>query len=170
MINQFITTEECVWCRGVFPKINGITHEYIESVPGCWQTYSEILGKEYGEYGYPETTHRLTVDTYAIQHPGKPSHKSTQSVIVHLISLYFVLEKGLEGKQATQKIQKALQSNLHMEWLEPPQLENTITVLYVNDAVGKEEHEKRVREWALSVWEKWYSLYKDKINNWVQSF
>ena len=39
--------------------------------------------------------HQLTVDAYAIQHPGKPSAQSIQSVCVHLISLYASLEREI---------------------------------------------------------------------------
>jgi hypothetical protein len=49
----------------------GQPHEYIGATQGCWDLYCRILEKEYGEYNYPQFTHRLTVDTYAIQHPGQ---------------------------------------------------------------------------------------------------
>jgi hypothetical protein len=48
---------------------------------------------EYGPLDYPDV-HRLTVDTYAVQHPGRPTPQTIQSVTVHLISLSCVLERG----------------------------------------------------------------------------
>jgi hypothetical protein len=62
-----------LWLWRLVKNKPGKPHKYIGAVAGCWEIYGEILAKEYGEYGYPELTHRLTVDTYAVQHPGTPS-------------------------------------------------------------------------------------------------
>jgi len=90
-------------CGGIFPDTDGPTHLYLGSSPGCWAVYSDVLAKEYGEYRYPEV-HRLTVDAYAVQHPGTPSRRSIQSVAVHLISLYLMFERGLDAQKATAAI------------------------------------------------------------------
>ena len=71
---------KCYGCGATVDDTNEITHKYIGAVPGCWQVYTHILAKEYGEYGYPELVHRLTVDTYAIQHPEHPGQRSKQAI------------------------------------------------------------------------------------------
>jgi len=71
---------KCYGCGALVKDIPGEPHKYIGASAGCWEIYGEIFAKEYSEYGYPETIHRLTVDTYAIQHPGKPSRSSVASV------------------------------------------------------------------------------------------
>jgi hypothetical protein len=55
----------------------------MESSPGCWQIYGEVLAREYSDAAF-RSIHRLTVDSYAVQHPGQPTAQSIQSVCVHL--------------------------------------------------------------------------------------
>ena len=108
---QVIDTIKCYGCGAMVENIAGQPHKYIGATQGCWNLYGEVLAKEYGEYEYFEHTHRLTVDTYAIQHPGQPGRQSTQSVNIHLISLYSVLIKNISGGEATKKIGKILEKN-----------------------------------------------------------
>jgi hypothetical protein len=150
---------KCHGCGALVNDIAGQPHKYIGAVQGCWDLYGRILAKEYGEYNYPELTHRLTVDTYAIQHPGQPSRQSIQSVNVHLVSLYFIFVKNLSGKEATEKIGELLAREPKFEWLEPPVPNGTKTVIDVLAATNRKEHEKKVREWAEDVWGCWHSKY-----------
>ncbi|MGB5944229.1 MAG: DUF5946 family protein, partial [Leeuwenhoekiella sp.] len=55
----------CYGCGALTENLDGVPHPYIGASQGCWNLYGQILAKEYGEYDYPELTHRLTVDTYA---------------------------------------------------------------------------------------------------------
>lgn len=38
----------CVGCGGLFPEMDGPTHRYMESSPGCWAAYGEVLARERG--------------------------------------------------------------------------------------------------------------------------
>jgi hypothetical protein len=143
--------------------LSGKPHKYIGAAQGCWNLYCEVLAKEYGEYNYPQPTHRLTVDTYAVQHPGEPTGQAIQSVNLHLISLYFVLKKNMCGKEVTKKIGEALEKNPCFEWLEPPVPNGKITVIDVLKAKNKNEHEKIVRQWAEDVFNCWYLKHKQSI-------
>lgn len=86
--------ETCPDCGIVLPAVQGSTHEYLGASPSCWALYGEVLAREYGDPGLMQI-HRLTVDAYAAQHPGRPGRRSTQSVWVHLAGLYLTVEKGL---------------------------------------------------------------------------
>ena len=132
---------KCCGCAALVEDIMGKPHKYIGASQGCWNLYSEVLAKEYGEYNYPKHTHRLTVDTYAIQHPGQPGRQSIQSVNVHLISLYFVLIKKMSGSNATKLIGELLHRGPAFEWLEPPTPNGIITVADVLKATNLAEHE-----------------------------
>ncbi|MCL5738315.1 MAG: DUF5946 family protein [Bacteroidetes bacterium] len=160
---------KCYGCGALVKDIPGEPHKYIGASAGCWEIYGEILAKEYGEYGYPETVHRLTVDTYAIQHSGKPSRQSIQSVNTHLISLYLVLEKGLEDVEATQAIGKVLEHVSEFVWLEPPVPNGQMTVLDVVKAVDFSEHQKLVEKWARDVWNAW-SVYHYIVQSFVSKY
>jgi len=162
------TLIKCYGCGASVENITGQPHKYIGATQGCWSLYGEILAKEYGEYGYPELTHRLTVDTYAIQHPGKPGRQSIQSVNIHLISLYAILNKNFDGQKATKLIGDLLSKQPTFEWLDPPVPNGTKTVKYVLAAMNKQEHEQLVREWADDVFKCWYSKHKKVIEIFFQ--
>jgi len=153
----------CYGCGALVDDIEGKPHKYIGAVQGCWNLYGQILSREYCEYNYPELTHRLTVDTYAIQHPGQPSKQSIQSVNIHLISLYLILCKSLSGKIVTKILGGIIARKPKFEWIEAPVPNGTKTIIDVLAANGKEEHEIKVREWAENVWDFWYKKHGKTI-------
>ncbi len=77
-----------VGCRGVVPDGDGPIHRYMTASPGCWRIHAEL-----GAGGFPASPRSpLTVDAYAVTHPGVPGPQSTPSVWVHLVTLCAVLE------------------------------------------------------------------------------
>jgi len=157
----------CPGCGGVFPDVatDGPSHAYLDASPGCWAVYSEVLAKEYGEYRYP-AVHRLTVDTYSVQHPGMPSRQSIQSVAGHLISMYLVLERGLDAQKATEAIRWAVAQKDRFVWLEPPPSLGVLTILNVARATNLAEHERLVELWARLVWDAWAKHHKT-VSEWA---
>jgi CTP:molybdopterin cytidylyltransferase MocA len=145
--------ERCPGCGGLFePLPGGETHEYLESVPGCWAAFSEVLAREFGDpaYGW---IHRHTVDAYAAQHPGVDGRRQRQSVAIHLIGLCQWLEHGLSAD----RIIAATGVLTHRDtwpWLTPP-ARYRLTVLDVLAATSADEHARLVRSWAEAVWEGW---------------
>ena len=156
---------ECFSCGALVPDIQGPTHRYMLSSPGCWAVYGSLLARDHGEYGYP-AVHRLSVDAYAVQHPGQPNRQAIQSVAVHLIGLYYSLERGLPSAQVTKAIGRATQFNDQFVWLEPPASMGTVTVVDAADAGGLDEYQRLARAWAESAWEAW-SAYHDQIRVWA---
>lgn len=162
---MIVQTEACMWCLGEFKTTEGPVHEYIQSTPGCWAAYGRLLAKEYENYEQFSNIHRLTTDTYAIQHPGQTSRKSTQSVWGHLIALYFVLIKNLDGDSARNMLKIFVESKPQLEWLAPPSFEGTLTVADVLQANSDNEHIALVQKWTDSVWNVWYTKHKEKIDS-----
>ncbi len=144
---------KCMGCGGLFADIQGPTHRYMESCPGCWAIYGEVLAREYSNPAYFQV-HRLTVDAYAVQHPGRLSPQSIQSVAVHLIRLYLIFETGLEMQRANDAIKAAADSRIYT-WLTPPASLGNMTVADVHKAKDVNEHMQRVRAWAESAWAAW---------------
>lgn len=89
----------CPGCAACFPDTPGPTHPYMESSSGCWAAFGDVLAREYSDPVYFDI-HRLSVDAYAVQHPGRPSRQSIQSVGVHLVRLHLFLEQGLAPEKA----------------------------------------------------------------------
>ncbi len=87
-------TTICFSCGAIVSDLEGLIHPYMLSSPGCWKIYGEILAKEYAPETYDPDPHRITVDTYAVTHPGvKEERRAIQSVTIHLIRLYYFLKK-----------------------------------------------------------------------------
>ena len=157
----------CIGCGAPVPDSHGPTHPYIGASPGCWAVFGEVLAKEYGEYGYP-AVHRLTVDTYAVQHPGTPSRQSIQSVAVHLIGLYLALERGREPHVITEALGRAVQrGRSEFVWLEPPASQGSVTVLDIVRAGDLAEHQALVGHWARLVWAAW-AAHHATVRSWAE--
>ncbi len=155
----------CIGCGAVVPAMDGPTHRYMESSPGCWQLYGEILAREYSDQAF-WASHRLTVDTYAVQHPGRPSPQTIQSVAVHLISLFLVLEQEATPEHALRAIRAAAAVSERFEWLQPPSSMGGVTVANVHGAHSAVSHAKRVRAWAEAAWSAW-SPHHQAIRAWI---
>jgi hypothetical protein len=156
----------CVGCGALVPDVDGPTHRYIGASPGCWALYGEILAREYDDAAY-RAVHRLTVDAYAVQHPGVPSPQSIQSVAVHLISLYLVLERGRDPAYAARVMGRAANRQGILRWLDPPASLGALTVLDVHAAPDPIAHRRQVQRWARSVWDAW-GPHHATVRHWAE--
>jgi hypothetical protein len=155
----------CFGCGALMPNVDGPTHPYLGASAACWGVYGDVLAKEYGEYRYPPF-HRLTVDTYSVQHPGIPSRRSIQSVAVHLVSLCLVLERGFSSEKATAGIRQALGKRDEFVWLVPPAPLGDLTILDVQKATDIVQHEAAVKRWAEAVWQAWLP-HHETVRRWA---
>lgn len=61
----------CPGCGLSLPTVAGLTYDgYYRYSPECWQHDTEVLGFEFGNPAVFGQVHRLTVDSYALQHAG----------------------------------------------------------------------------------------------------
>jgi hypothetical protein len=155
----------CVGCGALFPEADGPTHQYMESSPGCWATFGEVLAREYSDPLYAGV-HRLTVDTYAVQHPGSPLPQAIRSVALHLISLCLVLEYNVAMNQAMEALRAAAEAKERFFWLTPPSSRGVLTVRDVYAARNPKEHQEAVRAWAVSSWSAWRE-HHETIHSWL---
>lgn len=147
------TNEPCPGCHGLFPVSDGPVHRYLGASAGCWAAYGEVLAKEYSDPRY-RSVHRLTVDAYSVQHPGRPSPQTVQSLCLHLIGLHLAFEKALPQERITRAMSRMAKRPDYL-WLEPQPLAYAMTVLDVTAARDAAEHAQRVREWARAAWAAW---------------
>ena len=154
---------KCPGCGGLFEDIEGPTHRYLESSPGCWAAYGEVLAREYQDPEY-FAVHKFTVDAYAVQHPGHPSPQTIQSVAGHLIRLCLMLERNISTERANNAIKAAVEKTYI--WLEPPASMGSLTVVEVHGAGNPDEHRRLVRAWAASAWAAW-SAQHAIIRSWL---
>ena len=158
-------TSPCPGCGLELPECDGPTHPYIGASPACWALYGELLAREYGELRYPPS-HRMTVDVYAVQHPGLPERRSIQSVAVHLIALCLVMERGVATVKVRELMGRVLQTEPALEWLEPPSPNGSVTVRDVLASRDLAEHAANVERWARDVWDAW-APHHDQVHEWI---
>lgn len=140
----------CPGCGLDLPASDGPAHPYIGASAACWGLYGELLALEYGPMDMP-AVHRLTVDAYAVQHPGVPERRSVGSVAVHLMALGLVFEHDMPTDRVTRAMD-GISEGLDLRWLAPPEPNGTLTVY---DVLVSDDHEAAVRRWARSVWDAW---------------
>lgn len=149
-----MTRHACIGCGAFFPDIDGPVHEYMESSPGCWQAFGQVLEREYSDPALMPV-HRLSVDAYAVQHPGGASRQAIQSVGVHLARLCLFLEAGLVPAEANEAMRRIGQRKSAMHLLTRPSSLGTVTVADVLAARDAESHRAAVQRWASSAWQAW---------------
>jgi len=135
------------------------------STPGCWAIYGEVLAREYSSTLY-FPVQRLTVDAFAVQHPGSTDRQSIQSVGLHLIRLCLFLEHGLGAENANDAMLEAGKHKSTFTWLKPPDSMGRITAADVYRAESVHEHKTIVRAWAESSWNAW-ALHHNTIRSWL---
>lgn len=155
----------CPGCTLILPEREGPTHAYLGASPACWAMYGEVLAHEYSDPAYFRI-HQLTVDTYAVQHPGVPERRSIQSLALHLITLYLVLEKRTEPTSGP-KLHKRLANQRRFHWLDPPRSIGKTTIADVHRARSAPEHERSVEAWARDVWAAW-EPHHGTVRGWIR--
>lgn len=156
----------CQGCGASFPEQDGPVHRYMESSPACWAAFGEVLAREYSNPAY-FSIHRLTVDTYAVQHPGGESRQAIQSVGVHLVRLYLFLERGLDATHANDAMLEAAKHKQDFFKLEPPAYPGKLTIADVLAAKNERDHRNIVQAWAESAWQSW-SAHHDTVRLWAR--
>ncbi len=90
---------------------------------------------------------------------------------VHLVGLSLQMERDLRPEElyAAHKRMSSVAKEAKEDifWMEPPASLGELTILYVLEAKGPDEHGERVREWARSVWEAW-SLHHETVCRWTE--
>jgi hypothetical protein len=157
----------CPGCGIGLPSFDGPVHRYMYSSPACWHMFGHVLARGYGNADYTDV-HRLSVDAYAVQHPGDDSRQAIQSVGVHLVRLCLFLERGLSPRDANDAMLKAARQKASYQWLERPAVPGSVTVKDVMAAEGVEPHRAAVHAWARSAWSAW-SAHHDLVRRWADA-
>jgi Family of unknown function (DUF5946) len=155
----------CPGCGLLLPIHKGPTHAYVGASPACWRLYGQVSTLSWGAaQGLPLS--RLVVDTYRVQHPGKPQVRAVQSVAVHLMGLCMVLERGEEPHLLALRDRKPVRRTLDLHWLHPPRPNGTLTVVGPLHARGPDDHAASVEAWARDVWAAW-APHHETVRRWV---
>ena len=141
----------CVGCGALVDDVDGPTHRYLGASAGCWAVYSPLT---VANLAIPMPEAALTVDAYAIQHPGVEGPQSTPSVWIHLITLQLVLEDGWRPDQAIRIRKLAADAFDRWPWLEPPRSMGPVTVVDLASAPARDVAGVG-RAWVDGAWAAW---------------
>lgn len=189
-------TVECFGCKAVFEKQSDVQHyqfagigKYGIAVPECLASFFAVLSRESELFGYPPA-HRLVVDAYAIQHPRRKEWQkkfeieprlvraSIQSVTVHLMMLYWAIEKNIDLHEIAsitgRMLQKAREDNFEFIELEPPKDLGAIKVdqvkkIFFAQELSLQEYTQLMWDWAQSAWDAW-SYYHETIQKLCEKY
>jgi hypothetical protein len=128
--------------------------------------FDELIAREFSDYRYARL-HRLTVDTYALQHPEQ-FMRSAKSFVAHLTGMCAAMEKD-----DVAWINRAVQ-----EWLNGPKMierpadvptarRGELTVVEVLAVDDPAQYLQRIREWARGTWEAW-STHHALAREWIR--
>ena len=164
-IMEYPQNTHCIGCGALLDRTEGPVHKYMDSSPACYALFNQMLACEYSNLALLPT-HRLTVDTYAVQHPGQAkTRQQIQSVGLHLARLSLQLTSAITPKE-TNEVMLDLGKHKHtLDYIDPP-LEFRMTVADVAKFSGRSQHSDKVREWAASTWEDW-SYHHNYIQRWT---
>lgn len=150
--------ELCFACGGRFtPEPGGAVHAYMLSTPGCWAAFGAVLEREYSDPALFAACHRLSVDAYAIQHPGRTEEpRAVQSFWLHAASLWMVLEQGADHAHATRALKRMVDHTPRERPFAPHRFRATHADVIAHPLA---EHARRVDHWARAALEEWSDLH-----------
>lgn len=158
----------CPGCGVDLESFDGPTHAYMTSSPACFELFTNVLAFEYSDAALL-ATHRLTVDTYAVQHPGTGgSRRQIQSVGLHLVRLCVQLASPLPPKETNDVMLGCARHKQTFVFLEPPD-RFSMTVVDVAPYAGGTKHAGKVREWAARTWNDW-AKHHSYIHGWIEKY
>jgi len=129
----------------------------------CKEFFDTIIAREFSDFRYARV-HRLTVDTYSLQHPD-PYLISAKSFAAHLTGMCCAMEYD-NDRNLLRILQQWLNGKKQLE--KPKLLDNVgnLTISSVVRAGDGTEHAKLVKEWAENVWDA-YALYHNLAREWI---
>ena len=145
----------CPSCGATVDDVDGPTHPYLVASAGCWAGFGALQARELEQWGYPPV-HGLAVDAYAASHGGDGrERRDRQSVVVHLVALCAVLERGASAEARIALLQRLTTPKRDFPRLARPPGFPALTFAHAAGAGDLDEYTSRVRAWARSVWDFW---------------
>lgn len=158
--------ETCIGCGSITEAIEGPVHEYMLSSPGCFAAFNSLLAAEYSSEAL-QSVNRLTVDAFAVQHPGMADdRRAVQSVGLHLARLSVQLESPRPPSETNAVMLDFAEHKATLVRLEPPK-RFSITAPDVAPFAATPSHPAEVRQWATETWRDW-TEHHEYIRSWIR--
>ena len=160
--------EPCPSCGAPVEPVDGPTHPYMRSSPGCWAAFGKLQAEEMARFGYPEI-HGLVVDCYAASHGGDGAERrDRQSVFIHLMALCARLEHGMPGPHRIALLRRLTARKRDWPVVWPPRHTPGVNHTHLRGARDEADYERRAWEWARAVWEA-YGPEREQVRRELES-
>jgi Family of unknown function (DUF5946) len=138
------------------PACSGAAYPPLGVSGPCWALFGAVLAREFADPAYYRDVHFLTVATYAVQHPSRPSGVAAETLSLQLITMLLATERRLPREEIERAVARlAMSPPRGVRWLEPPRPNGTVTVDHVLQAASAAQHRSAVGDWAANVWMAW---------------
>lgn len=155
-------------CGAVLPVTNGPIHAYMQSSPACFAAFNTLLAAEYSSSNLRDAL-RLTVDTWAVQHPGtQKDRRAVQSVALHLARLMLQLTSPRPPRETNAVMLDFVQHKKTLRPLMVP-VEFRVRAIDIAPFAGTSFHTSKVRESAEATWLDWSDAHQ-YIRSWVTEY
>jgi len=159
-------TETCPGCGARMTPTEGPVHGDIVSSPACFAAFNALLAAERGDPGLLQFR-RLSVDTWAAQHPGDPADpRAVQSTGLHLARLMLQLDRPRPPQETNAAMLEVTRHKASLPVLTPPR-RFSVTVGEISPLAGTPYHSEAVRGWASATWADWAHQH-EVIRSWVR--
>jgi hypothetical protein len=126
--------------------------------------FDATLAKEFSDILYARV-HRLTVDTYSLQHPEQ-CMVSVKSFAAHLTGMCCAMEYGNDRK-LLRTLQQRMNGKSQLHKSDLIKDVGSLTIAHIANARDGKDHEKLVQEWAKNVWSA-YGVYHPLAVEWIE--
>jgi hypothetical protein len=133
---------------------------------GCQKMFEELLARDFGNVLYFRS-HRMLVDTYALQHPERYC-ASPKSLAAHLTGLCWLLERDGNRAVGGEELRRWLNGNPAIEKPALPARRGDLTIASVVATRDPETHGRAVEAWARSTWEAYAALHP-LARRWIEA-
>ena len=138
----------------------------VAGVAACRTLFDEVIAREFSDYRYARL-HRLTVDSYALQHPEQ-FMRSAKSFVAHLTGMCAAMENE-DPASINRTVQKWLggPKPIDRPCDVPPGQRGSLTVVDVLSVQDPQQYLERIREWARDAWLAW-STHHALAREWIK--
>lgn len=162
-----VSSTRCPGCGLTMPARFGTAHPRTGTSSACWALFGAVLAREFADPAYYRDVHFLTVTTYAVQHPPKPSWAAAEALSLQLITMQLATERELPREEIEPAVARlAAAPPRRVRWLQPPRPNGTVTVDHLLRAASAAQHGSAVRDWAANVWTAWRE-HHETIRHWA---
>jgi hypothetical protein len=131
---------------------------YFNASDECWSLFTEVIGREFSNAVLFGQVHHLTVEAYAVQHPG--GRHRDKSIDIHLAGLYLMMERDIPPSAVAPYMQKLAERVRDWPHLDAPGPDAWTQTIF--DVAMADDHAAAVREWSAGVWQAW-SAQRERV-------